>query len=147
MPMKAPEEYRVRARHARELAAWLKHPRLPKALLSVAADCDDLAKQAARLEERSKQRAALPCAERVPTTQDIQTAVPAGINDLQWAERHIVSAYERIQRQRQLIGRLGRHSRSARLKEPAEELLGIMQDICREYRLRRKFIQRFQQLH
>ena len=96
MPMKAPEEYRVRARHAREFAAWLKHPRLAKALLSVAADCDDLAKQAARLEERSKQRATLPCAERVPTTQDIQTAVPAGMSDLQWAERHIVSAYERI---------------------------------------------------
>src|SRR5262249_8583592 len=138
---------RARARHARELAAWLKHPRSAKALLSVAADCDHLAMQAARLEQRSKQRADMPCAVQVQTTRDIQTAIPAEMNELQCAERHIVSAYERIQRQRQLIGRLSRHSKSARLKEPAEELLGIMQDICKEYRRRRKFIQRLRELH
>jgi len=63
------------------------------------------------------------------------------MNKLQQTEKHIVSAYERIRRQRELIRRLGRHGRNAPLIRPAEELLGLMQAICKEMRLHRKFIQ------
>ena len=63
------------------------------------------------------------------------------MNELQQTEKRIVSAYERIQKQRELIRRLGRHRRNARLIASAEELLGVMQDICKQLRLRRKFIQ------
>ena len=61
---------------------------------------------------------------------------------LQWTENHIVSAYERIQRQRQLIAHLRKHQRTAPLVHPAEELVGLMQSICKEYRRHRKYIQR-----
>jgi len=63
------------------------------------------------------------------------------MNELQQTEKHIVSAYERIQKQRELIRRLGRHHRNAPLMASAQELLGLMQDICKQFRVRRKFIQ------
>ena len=72
----------------------------------------------------------------------LRCSVNGRMNELQLTEKHIVSAYERIQRQRQLIAHLRKHRRTAPLIEPAMELLGLMQSVCKEYRVHRKFIQR-----
>jgi hypothetical protein len=63
-------------------------------------------------------------------------------DDLKLSERHIVSAYERIDRQRQLIRRLRRHRRHPSEVSDACELLRVMEAICKQFRVHRRIIQR-----
>src|SRR5262249_21809584 len=53
--------------------------------------------------------------------------VDGRMDELQQTEKHIVAAYERIQRLRHLIAHFRKHRRTAPLVEPAEELLALMQ--------------------
>jgi hypothetical protein len=65
--------------------------------------------------------------------------------DLESVEKHIVSAYERIERQRRLLQRLQKHGRYAGEVYKAKELLGVMQAICKQFRVNRRLVQ--QDLH
>src|SRR5262245_1433479 len=47
MPIKTPAEYHARAEQARDLADWMRDPRLAETLRRVAADYDMMAEQAA----------------------------------------------------------------------------------------------------
>src|SRR5262249_37644174 len=71
----------------------------------------------------------------------VQDGREGRMNELQQTEKRIVSAYERIKRQRQLLARLSKHRRGAALLPLAEELLGILQVTCKQFRVHRKLIQ------
>src|SRR5262245_51820826 len=57
-------------------------------------------------------------------------------------ESHIRAAYERIARQRRLIERMRKHQRHRSQMSIAEEFLGIMETLCKNYRVHRRLIQR-----
>jgi len=61
--------------------------------------------------------------------------------DLKFIESHIVSAYARIQRQRNLIHRMRKHGRYATEVYKAKELLGVMEAICKQFRVHRRIVQ------
>jgi len=61
--------------------------------------------------------------------------------NLKLAEKHIVSAYECIRRQRLLIRHLRMHRRHAAEVPRAIELLGVMEAICKQFRVHRRIVQ------